>query len=196
MPAAPTTREQNPARKTVRTQAAPMPVVTPQQQKLRLVFLAAFMALWVIAVGARLVYLQVMQYGKFTKLAMGQQQKTVDISPKRGVLYDRNMNELAMTIGADSAYAIPDKILDKPAAARQLAEALGQDPRDILNRFESNHQFVWIARKMDAPTAQKIHALNITGVNYERESRRYYPKGELAAAVLGFVGTDDQGLGG
>src|SRR5882724_5475848 len=78
---------------------------TPQQQKLRLVFLAAFLGLWVLGIGTRLVYLQVVQYGKYTQLAMRQQQKTVDVSPGRGVIYDRNMNELAMTIGADSAYA-------------------------------------------------------------------------------------------
>jgi len=106
------------------------------------------------------------------------------------------MNELAMTIGADSAYAIPDKILDKPVAAKSLAKVLGQDPRDILNKFEGSHQFVWVARKMDADTARKIHGLNLAGIFYARESRRYYPKGELAAAALGFVGTDDQGLGG
>jgi len=170
--------------------------VTPQQQKLRLVFIAIFLGLWVLGVGTRLVYLQVVQYGKYTQLALRQQIKTVDVSPRRGVVYDRNMNELAMTIGADSAYAIPDKILDKSAAAKSLATTLGLDPRDLLNKFEGSHQFAWVARKMDADMAKKVHALNLSGIFYARESRRYYPKGELAAAALGFVGTDDQGLGG
>src|SRR5579862_3004567 len=77
---------------------------TPQQQKLRLIFVGAFLALWIVAVCVRLVVLQVVQYGRYSQLALRQQQKTVDVSARRGVIYDRNMNELAMTIGADSAY--------------------------------------------------------------------------------------------
>jgi len=175
---------------------APVTHFTPQQQKIRLIFLGAFLALWVVGVCVRLVVLQVVQYGRYSQLAMRQQQKSVDISPRRGVIYDRNMNELAMTIGTDSAYAVPDKILDKAAAAEQLGAALEQDPREILNKMESSHSFIWLARKMDTATSTKIHALNLPGVFYERESRRYYPNGELAASALGFVGTDDQGLGG
>src|SRR5256714_15417061 len=85
--------------------------------RLRLFVFAGLLLLWMCAIALRLVQLQVVRYGEFTQRAARQQQRTVEVAPRRGVIYDRNGQELAMTINVDSVFAVPSEIPDPATAA-------------------------------------------------------------------------------
>lgn len=161
-----------------------------------MVFLAAFFALWCVAICLRLFWLQVVAYGDYSQRAARQQQRSIEVSAVRGNIYDRNGNELAMTAQVDSVFAVPSEISSVPQAAAQLARALGADRAEIANRLRAGHAFAWVARKIGKEASARVHALNLKGIYFQKESRRFYPKQELAAQVLGYVGLDDEGLGG
>jgi cell division protein FtsI (penicillin-binding protein 3) len=162
----------------------------------RLFIFAAVLCFWIVAIVSRLLYLQLFEYGDFVKQASRQQQRSIEVSPPRGAIYDRNGRELAMSVSADSVFAVPSEIPDQTTTASLLARILKTEPQDILARFKSSHAFCWIARKLDTDTAARIRDLNLKGIYFEKESKRFYPKRELAAQAIGFVGLDDEGLGG
>jgi cell division protein FtsI (penicillin-binding protein 3) len=168
---------------------------TPNQ-KLRLWIFAGVMFAWSLLIGARLVALQVVRYGEFTQRAARQQQRTIEVSPRRGVIYDRNGHELAMTVNVDSVFAVPSEIPDQANAATLIARVLKASPQEVLAKLQTSRNFVWIARKLDNDTSQRIRGMNLKGIYFQKESKRFYPKRELAAQVLGYVGMDDEGLGG
>jgi cell division protein FtsI (penicillin-binding protein 3) len=163
---------------------------------LRLLIVAALAALWMGAVLGRLSYLQLARHSEYLAKAQRQQQRTIDITPKRGAIFDRNMHPLAMSIPVDSAFAVPAEMADEPLVARLLAGASGI-PREVIEqRLESSRSFAWIARKLPPDKAQAVAALNLKGVYFQKENQRFYPKRDLAAHVLGFVDLDEKGLGG
>jgi cell division protein FtsI (penicillin-binding protein 3) len=184
-------------------QAAQAGVVTPMR-RMRVIYVLAFFALWVGAIGMRLVWLQVIRHHEFVERAARQQQRTFEVAPRRGVLYDRNLHELAMTVLADSIYAVPSEIGDaRPATAAALARIVHIDPTDsftsaqqILARFNASRNFAWVARKQDPDLINKVKALNLKGVYVQKEFKRFYPNNQMASEVLGYVGLDDNGLGG
>jgi cell division protein FtsI (penicillin-binding protein 3) len=162
-----------------------------------------FFFLWASAIAGRLFWLQIVRHREFVERAQKQQQRTFEVAPRRGVLYDRNLRELAMTILADSIYADPTEIADKPATARALAALVHTDPEDALStgdqiaaRLNAGHNFAWIARRVTPQVAAAVKALNMKGVYFQKEFQRFYPDSEIAAQVLGYVGVDDNGLGG
>jgi cell division protein FtsI/penicillin-binding protein 2 len=170
-----------------------------QEEKVhvRLLIVAGVALLWMTAVFGRLGYLQLIRHSDYLARAQRQQQRTIEITPKRGAIYDRNMHPLAMSVPVESAFAVPAEIGDnKILAARLLSNVLGI-PRDVLEtRFESSGSFVWVSRKLPPDKAEAVRALNLKGVYLQSENQRYYPKRELAAHVLGFVDLDEKGLGG
>ena len=162
----------------------------------RLYLLAGLFVLWCCAICARLVYLQIFRYGAFEQRAQHQQNRTEEVSARRGIIYDRYGNELAMSINVDSIFAVPTEI-PKPASTMSLlARITKQDPRELMARCEASKTFCWVARKPDPEISERIRSLNLRGVYFQKESKRYYPKNELAAQVLGYVGMDDAGLSG
>ncbi len=144
--------------------------------------------------------------------AARQQQRTFEVAPRRGILYDRNLHELAMTVLADSVYAVPSEIAERGdkdgdakrlAVANALAKVVHTDPTDrftsahqIAARLNASRNFAWIARKLEPAEIARVKALNLKGVYFQKEFKRFYPNSQLAAQVLGYVGTDDNGLGG
>jgi cell division protein FtsI (penicillin-binding protein 3) len=162
----------------------------------RLYILAGLLCFWILAIGLRLVYLQVFHYGDFAKQAQRQQQRSIAVAPSRGVIYDRNGHELAMSVSVDSVFAVPSEIPDQESTAGILAKVLGTDKDDILAHLRASRAFAWVARKLDPDVSDRVRALNLRGIYFQKESKRYYPKNELAAQVLGYVGLDDEGLGG
>src|SRR3954463_6421522 len=162
----------------------------------RLYFLGAILFLWLFAVIFRLIELQVVQYGDFQQRASKQQQRTIDVSPRRGIIYDRNGHELAMSVNVDSVFAVPSEVPDQVNTANLLASILKEDSKDLLAKMKSSHSFCWVARKLDPDVSERIRALNLRGIYFQQESKRYYPKRELAAQILGYVGMDDEGLAG
>ena len=164
--------------------------------KPRLFLFTAFLLLWAGGICGRLIYLQVVRYGEFVQRASRQQQRTIDVTPRRGIIYDRNGQELAMSVMVDSVFAVPSEIPDQPTTAALLGRVLRTNPNELLSRIRGSRNFAWLARKIDNDTADRIRALNLKGIYFQQEPRRFYPKRELAAQVLGYVGMDDEGLAG
>jgi cell division protein FtsI (penicillin-binding protein 3) len=162
----------------------------------RLYWTIGVVAFWLLAICARLAWLQVVKYGDYTQRAARQQQRSIEVAAVRGNIYDRNGNELAMSINVDSVFAVPSEIPDIPGTARKLARILQVDPHDVESRLHGSRAFAWVARKIDPPASARIRALSLKGIYFQKESKRFYPKRELAAQVLGYVGVDDEGLGG
>jgi cell division protein FtsI (penicillin-binding protein 3) len=173
-------------------------------RRVRFVYVAIFFCLWAAAIGFRLFWLQVVRHGEFAERALRQQQRTFEVAPRRGVLYDRNLRELAMTVLVDSVYAVPSELGEnRAAAAALLAKVVHADPQDrytseqqMLARFNDSRNFAWVARRLNPETASRVRELNLKGVYFQKEFKRFYPDADLAAHVLGYVGTDDNGLGG
>src|ERR1700678_4038710 len=163
--------------------------------KFRLYALSAVLCLWLLTICLRLVYLQIFCYGDFERRAQHQQQRSFDLSAKRGVIYDRAGRELAMSIQVDSAFVVPSEAPDLANTISLISRITKDDPRVALADCRA-HKFCWVARKADAEVIDRIRALNLQGVHFQKEPKRFYPKRELAAQVLGYVGTDDQGLSG
>lgn len=164
--------------------------------RIRYWLVAAVAALWMGAVLARLSYLQLFSYSDYLARAQRQQQRIVETSPRRGTIYDRNLRELALSIQVDSCFAIPSEIANPEMVARLLGRVLRKPPDELLTRLKGSRSFVWLARKLPPDQVQRIEALNLRGVYFQKESRRFYPKRELAAHVLGYVDVDEKGLGG
>ncbi len=172
-------------------------------KRIRFWLICLFFAVWVAAIAIRLFLLQVVEHHAYVERALRQQQRTFEVAPRRGVLYDRNLRELAMTVQVDSVYADPAQIADKKAAAHILAAIVHTDPADartneseIAARLASGHNFAWIARRVRPEIATRVRALNLKGIFFQKEFQRFYPDNNIAAQVLGYVGVDDNGLGG
>src|SRR5438270_916126 len=162
----------------------------------RLLIVACLTLVWMTAVLGRLGYLQLFLHTGYMARAHRQQQRVIEITPKRGAIYDRNMHPLAMSILVDSAFAVPSELGDQQLAARLISGVLGI-PREVLEaRFEYSHSFVWIVRKLPPDKKEAVEALNLKGVYFQKENQRIYPKRDLASHVLGFVDPDEKGLGG
>lgn len=162
----------------------------------RLFFALACLAIWMVAIGARLYHLQVTRYEEFTRRAERQQQRVIELAPPRGTIFDTRGRELAVSVEVESAFAVPRELGDPAAVARALAGVLKLDRAKLARTLASDREFVWIQRKLDPPQARAVRDLDLPGVYFLEESKRYYPQRELASQVLGYVGTDNQGLAG
>ena len=176
-------------------------------KRMRFWLICLFFLLWTLAICGRLFWLQIVRHREFVERAQKQQQRTFEVAPRRGVLYDRNLRELAITVQADSIYAVPTEIDNKQAAAHALAALVHSDPADaqttedqIAARLANGHSFAWVARRVTPDVAEHVKELiasqGIKGIYFQKEFQRFYPDNQIAAQVLGYVGVDDNGLGG
>ena len=162
----------------------------------RSLLLAGLLVLWMMGLVARLYHLQIIEYVDLLSRAQRQQQRTIEVAPKRGVISDRQGHPLAMSLAVDSIFAVPSEIPDPPMVARLLAPVLGLESRELEGRFKAFRSFCWVKRKASSEEATRVRALNLKGIYFQKETKRFYPKGELAAHVLGHVGLDETGLAG
>jgi cell division protein FtsI (penicillin-binding protein 3) len=162
----------------------------------RLYPLGAIFLLWCFAICGRLIYLQILSYGKFVKQAGHQQQRAIPLTAKRGVIYDRVGRELAMSVLVDSAFAVPTEVKDLPNAISLITRITGEDANVVLADCRAHKTFCWVARKADDETIERIRSLNLQGIHFQKEPKRFYPAHELAAQALGSVGMDDSGQSG
>ena len=184
----------------------PIPRQTPTApiRTRRFAIVALAFSFWVLLISGRLVWVQIFQHKHWVNLASRQQTGGFEVAPRRGLLYDRNLKELAMTVQVDSIFAVPSELGEnREETARMLSRIVHLDPQEnftsehqMLARFNASHGFAWVARRVDKETAQRVRELNLKGVYFQKEFKRYYPNGELGAQVLGYVGSDDSGLGG
>ena len=166
----------------------------------RAMFVALGLVAWMVIVGARLAQLQISQHDELSARAKNQQLGTVETSPTRGLLLDRQGRELARSVDTASFFADPREIENVIETARKISSVTNQSKDELITKIreakDANKKFIWLIRRIDLETATKLDALMLDGVYYRKEPKRYYPNDSLAAHVLGFVGTDEIGLGG
>ncbi len=162
----------------------------------RLLILAGVALLWMTAVFGRVAFLQLFRHSEYLTRASRQQRRVIEITPKRGAIYDRNMHPLAMSMPVQSAFAVPSEVKDAAMASRLLSGVLAI-PQDVIRqKLAGGGTFVWIQRKLPPEKTEAVKSLNLKGVYFQEENQRYYPKRELGAHVVGFVDVDEKGLGG
>jgi cell division protein FtsI/penicillin-binding protein 2 len=168
----------------------------------RALSVAAFIGFWMFVVAARLVYLQVSQHDGLVNRARQQQQNAIETSPERGDLLDRQGRQLARSLQTVSFFVDPDGLnaAELNCTADYLAKALGLNYTDLTSQLNDaqakKRRFVWVTRRLDADLASPILAMNLPGLQARQEPKRFYPNGQLASHILGFVGLDGEGLGG
>ena len=166
----------------------------------RIFVVAAGLALWVAAIEIRLVYLQVFDRADLIGRAERQQERTQPSPAKRGDILDRRGHVLATSVDADTIYAVPTAIIDSVGAARRICEALGdceaKDRQVLADKLAQRRAFAYVRRQVAPDQARRVAALNLDGIGFIKESRRFYPNKELAAHLLGYVGLDNTGLDG
>jgi cell division protein FtsI (penicillin-binding protein 3) len=162
----------------------------------RLYLLGGILLFWCLAICGRLVYLQIFRYGSFVKQAEHQQQRAIPLSAKRGVIYDRAGHELAMSVQVDSAFAVPSEVKDLPTVVSLITRITGEDRNVVLADCHNHKTFCWVARKADDETIERIKSLNLQGIHFQKEPKRFYPARDLAAQVVGSVGMEDVGQSG
>ncbi len=144
----------------------------------------------------RLVWIQFVRGDELRQQGMINRMRDVPVEAKRGSILDRNGNELVTSVSADSIYAIPSHIKKPDEVANQLAPILGMEAEKVKEIITKKSSFEWVKRKVDFETSKKIKALEIEGIGFAEESKRYYKQETLAPHILGFTGTDNQGLMG
>jgi cell division protein FtsI/penicillin-binding protein 2 len=150
-----------------------------------------------VALAARVAYLQTAGSERLRELGRRQQVETVTVPASRGRIYDRAGRELASNVVRDSVYAVPRAIRDPGQFARQVAPVLGVPPEWVVDRVRGDGYFVWLARQVPPEVASRLRRLRLQDqLGFEQEEKRVYPAGPLAAHVLGFTGVDNQGLAG
>ena len=162
----------------------------------RLYLLGGLLLFWCLTICGRLVYLQIFCYGSFVKQAEHHQQREIPLSPKRGVIYDRAGHELAMSVLVDSAFAVPSEVKDLPTAVSLITRITGEDHNVVLADCRNHKTFCWVGRKADDETIERIKSLNLQGIHFQKEPKRFYPARDLAAQVVGTVGMEDSGQSG
>ena len=166
-------------------------LITPRIRKVLYSLLVLFLFLAV-----RLLFVQLGAARPLSKLASDQYKTFASILPKRGVIYDRNLRELAVSINLNSVFLDPLMVEDKDLAVQRLSEVLKIDRDRMIKKLNNEDRFVWLARKVQPEIERAIRNLKIKGVGFIKEPQRVYPNGTLASHLVGFVGLDDNGLEG
>jgi cell division protein FtsI (penicillin-binding protein 3) len=164
--------------------------------RFRIVTLMGFFLVLFIALITRAFQLQVLSGEALKNIASRQHTKTLPIQPERGIIFDRNGEKLAASILTDSVCADPSKIRNSKDAVEKIASIVPLDKEVVLKKISTSKNFCWLARRIPPEQAVKVEALNIDGIFLIKEPKRFYPNGELAGHLLGFVGLDSVGLEG
>jgi cell division protein FtsI (penicillin-binding protein 3) len=144
----------------------------------------------------RLGYVQVIGSDRYVAYGEEQRIEPIELAGGRGSIFDRNGNELAISIAQTSIAADPSVVAEPADAARRLAPVLGLDEAAVRAELMSERRFVYLARLVDDEVAGAVRALDIDGVLLVDEQERFNPGGDLASALLGQVGVDNRGLSG
>ena len=161
------------------------PAVTSRK---RLLIFLLVIILILFALILRAGYIQLVWGNELQEKAMDQWTRTLDVYPKRGIIYDRNKVVLAQSASADSIAVRPGQLEDPKDASEKLAAILQLDEEKLYKKLaDKKKSEVWVKRQLSREESVKIRKLNIKGVYFTEEPKRYYPNGDLASHVLGFT---------
>lgn len=166
--------------------------------QVRTTLIGLLTALWIVAVCGRLVYLTVVARDSLRERGELQHQHTLKVDPNRGTIRDRHGRELARSVEVESIYGVPSAFDGEHLrdAARRLASCLELSDKRIASRLEGDKRFVWLERKAKPDAVRCVRRLQLAGIGFVPESRRFYPKRFLASQILGYVGLDNEGMSG
>jgi cell division protein FtsI (penicillin-binding protein 3) len=154
-----------------------------------------FGLLFVVIIG-RAVQLQLLEGPKLARIAKGEMEKLIPRSHKRGVIYDRNRFELAMTVELESIFAQPKEIKNIQEVSFQLGPLLSMDRKHLSTLLQQSKPFIYLKRKATPSEYAAVKAKGLDGVAFTKEAQRFYPYMDLACHVIGFIGMDPNGLEG
>lgn len=189
-----------PMQRVAKREHAPAPFDWRGTIRSRLLVFAVVIAGWTIGIEARLLYLQVLQYDEMKERADEQYHRRIQTPGKRGDILDRTGDLLAYSVDVQSVVAYPRLVKEPAKTARLVCRALdrcdGAREQELARMLASKRQFLWIERQVADASARRVRALDLDGIGLTKESRRYYPNRQLLGPVLGYVGYDNEGLGG
>jgi stage V sporulation protein D (sporulation-specific penicillin-binding protein) len=167
------------------------------KKRISFIFLTSALLLGLLVV--RTAWIQFVMGKELQAKAIDSRLRNIDVKAKRGIIYDRNGSPLAISVSADSVYAVPSQVrrsnrIDEIVNA--LSQVLELDKEEVRDKLNKKVAFQWIKRRVSDEKIKQLKELDLPGINFVEENRRYYPKGKLAAHILGFAGIDNQGLNG
>jgi len=164
--------------------------------KQRILIIQVLMVSLIFLMGAKSFDIQVFKAHELTQKAENDYARHISVKGERGQILDRSMNKLATSIDAISITACPFKIKNPDFAAKKLSKILNINSKKLQKTLSSQRMFAWVARRVSPNQASQIRQLNLTGIYFENDSKRFYPNRNLAAQVIGFTGAEDSGLEG
>ncbi len=167
-----------------------------QRSQHRLAVAKILFAAFFLVIAGRAVQLQVLQGDRLMRLGQRQHLKEWIVLPKRGAVFDRAGEPLALSMESQSVYARPHRIDHPQQLAQSLARILGMRAGEVKEKITAEKPFVWVRRQVSSAEAEKVQALHAEGIGMFYEPNRHYPQGQLAGQLIGFVGRDSEGLEG
>jgi cell division protein FtsI (penicillin-binding protein 3) len=164
--------------------------------RMRMALVGIGFGMLLAAIASKAVYVQVLKGPWLSEKASGQYAASMESKGKRGTIFDTKMREMAVSIETPSIAAYPRRVKDPVALAKALGRTLGLNAGPLEKKLRKDWAFVWIKRKVSPKEVEAVSALGLTGVDFIPEHSRFYPNRGLAAQVLGFSGTDGNGLEG
>ncbi|HBY57662.1 MAG TPA: stage V sporulation protein D [Candidatus Atribacteria bacterium] len=171
-----------------------MLLVKEKKERITLLFILSIIFYFLLIY--RLYNIQIIQSNKYKELAQQEHLTSFSIEGERGNIYDRNLKKLAVNVNTKSLFAIPHQIQEPHKTAQLLSSVLSLETREVFNKLNQKNSFTWIKRKLNDIEVEEVKKLNLPGLDFLDENKRYYPKKNLASNLLGFVGIDNQGLEG
>ncbi len=173
-----------------------MPKDFKKSVKQRIVVLQILIVASIFLLGAKSFDIQIFKAEELTQKAENDYSKYITIKGERGQILDKSLNKLATSIDAISITACPSKIKTPKSTAAKLSRILGCNRRKLEKTLASDRMFAWVARRVSPDQAEQIKKINLPGIYFENDSKRFYPNRGLAAQVIGFTGSEDSGLEG
>jgi cell division protein FtsI (penicillin-binding protein 3) len=177
--------------------ASAHPDITAELPGWRATLLFALLLIGLVGLFGRGAYLQVMHDDFLQEKGNARYSRVIEVVAHRGMISDRNGIPLAVSTPVESVWASPADVEIDSRQLKQLAQILGVGVTELKNRLsDPSRDFVYLKRQLPPDQAAKVVSLNLPGISLQREYRRYYPSGEVAAQALGFTGLDDNGQEG
>lgn len=177
---------------------------SPREKKInnRTFILLLFLFLWMGVIVLRLVELQVINHAKFKAEVLSQNHDVEAILPQRGTIFDRSGEILARSLPKPSIFYYPPKdesLQSHREKISKLKRILGLSSKNlnfIYSRIKDGKSFIWIKRKVEPEVAARVKELDLSGIHFDEENKRFYPMGQRAAQLIGRVNIDDRGQSG
>ncbi len=164
--------------------------------KRRLLFIFTAVSLVLFALIIRLGWIQIVRGERYKELANNQQTRDIPIPAKRGIIYDRNGKELAISASTNTVWAHPNEVTDPEKTAAALASILGLDEEEVLKKLTNRQYIVKIAPYIDDDLAKAVRSERLKGISVAEDNKRFYPYGNFASYVLGHTTNDNKGIAG